>query len=323
MQESVGRQPSGYSQTAGSRWAMPETPFLSPPSWEDYELLDSGAGRKLERFGVYRIVRPESQAIWSPTLPMTMWEQADAIFERGQADNDNQGTWTQRQALPDQWLLHFDNLAFWARLTPFRHTGVFPEHAAHWVWIREHLKAWEGARASQPKVLVLFGYTGIATLVAAAAGAHVCHVDASRPAIRWAQENQAASQLTTCPIRWIVDDVRKFIGREVRRGSRYDMIIMEPPVFGRGPKGEVWRLQEGLPSLVHTCTELLSNQAMGMLVSAYATTLSALTLFNVVVDAVKTCSGKVDAGELVLRDSAAARPLSTALYARWSRGFEQ
>jgi 23S rRNA (cytosine1962-C5)-methyltransferase len=296
---------------------MPAITILSPPQWDDYELLDSGAGRKFERFGAYRIVRPETQAIWSPTLPETEWQQADAVFARGTRGDDGQGSWNQRTSLPEQWLLHFDNLAFWSRLTPFRHTGIFPEQAAHWVWIQEQIQR----LGASPNVLVLFGYTGIATLVAAHAGARVCHVDASRPAIRWAQENQEASHLTTYPIRWIVDDVRKFIGREVRRGSRYDLILMDPPVFGRGPKGEIWRLQEGLSELVHTCTQLLSDQAVGLLVNAYATTISALTLGNVLVEASKTVSGKVVAGELVLYERTAARPLSTALYARWSRGF--
>jgi 23S rRNA (cytosine1962-C5)-methyltransferase len=290
---------------------------LTPPCWDDYELIDSGNGKKFERFGAYRLVRPETQAIWEPALSWQEWEQADAFFEPGGVD-EGPGKWIRRHALPEQWLLSFGKLAFWARLTSFRHTGVFPEHAAHWLWMRQQLQPFDW----QPNVLILFGYTGIASLVAAEVGARVCHVDASRPAMRWARENQEASQLTNASVRWIVEDVRKFVEREVRRGSRYEMIVMDPPVFGRGPKGQVWRLQEGLHKLVMDCAQLLSEQAVGVLISAYATTFSAITLYNVLMDAVGSLSGEVTAGELVLRDTIASRPLSTALYACWSRGFE-
>lgn len=288
---------------------------MRPPPWDDYELIDSGNGQKLERFGAYRLIRPETQAIWSQALPASEWERSDALFERGSGE-EGPGTWQQTSPLPEQWMLHYDGLAFWARLTPFRHTGIFPEHSAHWGWIQQQLRA---AAPSSPRVLVLFGYTGLATLVAARMGAHVCHVDASRPATRWARENQKASGLHTRPVRWIVDDVPRFVQREVRRGSRYDMIIMDPPVFGRGPKGQIWRLHESLPGLVETCRQLLSNQPLGVLIHAYATTFSAVTLYNVLAAAMRSYPGEMTAGELVLIESTAGRPLSTALYARWSR----
>jgi len=286
---------------------------LSPPSWGEYELIDSGDGRKLERFGPYRLIRPEAQAIWSPSCSSQVWDDADAVFQRGQSE-EGPGDWTIRRPLPEQWLLHFDNLAFWARLTPFRHTGVFPEHSALWSWLRQQLMLLD----RQPSVLVLFGYTGLTTLVAAHAGARVCHVDASRPAVRWAKANQEASGLEGCPVRWIVDDVSKFIEREIRRGSRYDMIIMDPPIFGRGPKGQVWRLHESLRELVMNCVQLLSERAVGMVVNAYATTFSSVTLYNVLQDAMCQFSGEVVAGELVLVSSS-SRFLSSALFAFWQQ----
>ncbi len=298
--------------TVGEPTALPNPVLLTPSPWIDYELLDSGDSQKLERFGPYRLVRPETQAIWSPSLPAGVWSAAEARFQRTRSD-EGPGEWIKRCSLPEQWTLHYDNLKFWVRLTPFRHTGVFPEHSAHWAWLRSQLQQ---AR-TQPSVLVLFGYTGLTTLCAAAAGARVCHVDASHPAVRWAQANQSASQLQDRPIRWIVDDVLKFVRREIRRGSRYDMIVMDPPVFGRGPKGEIWRLGESLPVLMAHCTQLLSAHPVGVLINAYATTFSSVSLYNVLTTAMQSFAGTVVAGELVLVDTAVQRPLSTALYAHW------
>jgi 23S rRNA (cytosine1962-C5)-methyltransferase len=268
---------------------------------------------KLERFGDYRLVRPETQAIWLPGQSPDVWQQVDATFQRGRSD-EGAGSWVFRQqSLPDQWMLQHDGLHFWARLTPFRHTGIFPEHSAHWQWMRQQL-----GFIQSPQVLVLFGYTGLHTLVAAQVGARVCHVDASRPAMRWAQANQELSHLQDRPVRWIVDDVNKFVAREIRRGSRYDMIIMDPPVFGRGPKGQIWRLNEALRPLMEDCVRLLSRNPVGLLVNAYATSISSVTLFNIVQMAMRPYGGEVLAGELVLVEAQAARALSTALFARWS-----
>lgn len=293
-----------------------ELAVLSPPPWSDYELLDTGNGKKWERFGAYTLVRPETQAIWSPGRPAHEWEQADAFFERGGSD-DGPGQWNQHRPIPEQWLLHHDGMRFWARLTPFRHTGIFPEHSAWWPWITRQLRLVEHRK---PEVLVLFGYTGLATLVAARAGARVCHVDASRPAIRWARDNQEASGLVDYPIRWIADDVLKFVRREQRRGSRYDLVMMDPPVFGRGPRGEVWRLHESLPTLVADCTRILHEQPAGFLINAYATTFSSLTLLTVLNQAMRPYAGagSVAAGELVLNDTSAGHTLSCGLYASWS-----
>jgi 23S rRNA (cytosine1962-C5)-methyltransferase len=219
----------------------------------------------------------------------------------------------QRRPLPEQWRLKHEGLNFWVRLTPFRHTGVFPEHSAQWGWMREQL-----AQREEPRVLVLFGYTGLHTLVAAQAGAYVCHVDASRPATRWAQANQELSGLNERPIRWIVDDAAKFVSREQRRGTRYDMIILDPPVFGRGPKGEIWRLHERLQGLMTECVQLLSQRPLGVLAHAYATNLSSIALANVLHSTLQPYGGTVEAGELVLVETATRRSLPTALFARWS-----
>jgi 23S rRNA (cytosine1962-C5)-methyltransferase len=301
-------------ESAG-QFSPPQTTTLLPSPWPDYELIDSGGGSKLERFGTYRLVRPDAQAIWEPALTDREWQQADAHFQKGRGE-DGPGEWLQRRKLPEQWRLQHEGLAFWVRLTPFRHTGIFPEHSAHWQWMREHLTRLAAHR--QPRVLVLFGYTGLYALVAAQAGAAVCHVDASRPATRWAQANQEASGLQDRPIRWIVDDAEKFVRREIRRGSQYELIIMDPPVFGRGPKGEIWRLNEALQPLVHDCTQLLSDQAAGVLISAYATSISPLTLANVLGAALQQRRGATLAGELVLQDTSRRRPLPAALYARWT-----
>jgi 23S rRNA (cytosine1962-C5)-methyltransferase len=293
----------------------PKLHILTPPPWDDYELIDSGDGRKLERFGPYRLVRPESQAIWSPTLSQRQWQRADAIFERKQGGSDNgPGNWVYNTPVPEQWQMRYRNLSFWARLTPFKHTGIFPEHMAHWPWLENCLK-----QVHQPKVLILFGYTGLMSLYAAQLGAHVCHVDASKPATRWAQANQVASGLQDKPIRWIIDDVMKFLGREERRGVRYDAIVMDPPAFGRGPKGEIWRFAESFPSLLAQCKRVLSDRPCALLINAYAINISSLALANVLTATMSDLEGIVTAGELVLSETATQRQMPAALYARWSR----
>ncbi len=294
---------------------MQELHLLAPPAWSEYDLLDTGDGAKLERFGPYTLVRPESQALWPRGLPEREWQRADAVFEKSRGGDEGPGVWRQRRPLPDQWQMRYDRLRFWVRLTPFRHTGVFPEHSAHWAWLSARI-------ASRPEasVLVLFGYTGLSSLYAAAHGARVTHVDASRPAILWAQQNQQLSDLGEQPIRWLIDDVGKFVAREIRRGHRYDLIMMDPPVFGRGPKGEIWRLHEHLPALVGQAVDLLSDAPLGLLISAYATSMSALTLGNLLDAALAGRRGTISAGELVLPERHRRRLLPAALYACWSSG---
>ena len=290
---------------------IPDIIPLSPNTWADYELIDSGDGAKLERFGKYTLVRPDKGILWPKVLPAKRWDDADAIFQQPES---GEGHWVQKRPVPERWLMHYGPLSFWARLTPFRHTGVFPEQSPQWDWIDKQIRS-----APAPvNVLNLFAYTGIATLAAAAAGATVTHVDASRPTVAWARENANAAGLQDRPVRWILDDVLKYVRRESRRGQKYDGIIMDPPVFGRGPKGEIWRFEKSFPLLLEACKEVLSEHPRFILMTAYAIQESSLLLYNLLCDWMKSNGGQVTAGELVLQDSAAQRPLSAAIYARWS-----
>jgi 23S rRNA (cytosine1962-C5)-methyltransferase len=280
--------------------------ILVPEEWKDYALLDSGFGRRLERFGDFVISRPDPQAIWKQALLEEDWKKADASFrERWEGKN-----------LPEKWKISYGDLTFFARLTPFKHTGIFPEQAVNWDWMRSCVRKTKKAK-KEVRILNLFGYTGIATLACAAEGAHVTHVDASRPAIGWARENQDLSGLSEKPVRWILDDAIKFCEREVRRGSSYDGILMDPPIYGHGPTGEKWDFFEGFPSLLETCVRLLSEDALFLLVNAYAISASSLMLQNLLKDNLSTRGGKIDFGELALKEQS-SRLLSTGIFARWS-----
>lgn len=291
---------------------QPEFTLLSSPDWTDYELIDSGAGSKLERFGSYRFVRPEPQAIWQPTLGEREWRQADAVFR---TDGETEGgRWAFNREIEPQWVMRYKGLSFWAQPTPFRHMGVFPEQANQWDWVRSKVEA---ARRP-PRVLNLFGYTGIASLAAASAGAAVTHVDASKKTIGWARENQALSGLAERPIRWILDDALKFVRREVRRGAQYDGFIIDPPPFGRGPKGEIWRIDDGLPELLRECRQLMSDEPLFVVLTAYAIRFSALSLYYLLGESVADFGGTLAGGEAVLAEQRTGRLLSTAIFARWS-----
>ncbi len=274
----------------------------------DYELLDSGYQQRLERFGPYIISRPDPQLIWQPRLPESDWEKADAAFARA---DEGGGRWEFREKMPERWMMRHGELSFYARLTPFKHTGIFPEQALHWDWMTEKIRS-----ARQPvRVLNLFGYTGIASLACAAAGAEVTHVDASYPSIGWARENQKASGLESAPIRWILDDAIKFVQRERRRGASYEAIVMDPPAYGRGPKGETWSFNAAFPQLMEDCVGLLSESPLFFLVNAYAISSSALTLGNVLADHLP--AGSIQCGELCLTEKSGGRLLSTGVFARW------
>jgi 23S rRNA (cytosine1962-C5)-methyltransferase len=291
---------------------MPETlTILAQPAWDDYELVDSGNGLKLERYGAQLLVRPEAQAIWSPALGEETWRMAHAIFQPTQEESG--GHWQANRSMPSEWQMHYAAIQFTARLTAGRHLGVFPEQACHWDWMAELIE-----RARRPvQVLNLFGYTGLASLAAARAGARVTHVDASKKSVNWARENQALSALETRPIRWIVDDALKFVQRESRRGVRYDGIILDPPKFGRGPKGEVWEFFELFPRLMADCREVLSDRPLFWVITAYAIRASALSLYNNLSEMTRKLGGSVTAGELALKESSAGRLVSTAIFARW------
>lgn len=285
---------------------------LRTTSWRDYALIDSGDGRKLERYGPYRVIRPEPQCMWSPRSPQGEWDKADAVFDP--TDEDEAGRWRFSRKVDESWPLAWGEVRFHGRFTAFRHLAFFPEQAANWAWLNERIRS-----AGRPmRILNLFGYTGVASLVCAAAGAQVTHVDASKKAIGWARDNAALSQMTEAPIRWICEDARKYVQREVRRGSRYDGIILDPPKYGRGPTGEVWRLFEDLPALLSGCVELLGEDASFLLLNAYAERISGLSLSGLMRQAMPGRAGVIDWGELALMEDAGERGIGLSFFARWS-----
>jgi len=294
--------------------------ILSTPGWEDYELLDTGNGMRLERFGKYRLSRPDPQIIWKPRLKNEEWQKVDALFD------SEKKRWIVKTKMPEKWLLRYKNIAFYAKLSPFKHTGVFPEQTLQWEWLSSIMMhavlkrqyAGQKKQINEFKILNLFGYTGIASLVCAAGGAAVAHIDASRPTIGWARENQQASGLDAKPIRWILDDAIKFVQREVHRGVRYDGIIMDPPIYGHGPNGEKWDFNESFPKLLALCRQILTPQPLFIVINAYAISSSALMLENILSDYVSDLGGTVEAGELALVEKSAGRLLSTGIFARWS-----
>jgi 23S rRNA (cytosine1962-C5)-methyltransferase len=293
--------------------------LLIADDWRDYRLLDSGKGGKLEQVGPYRFVRPEPQALWAPALAPSEWDGADAIFAPAASGDEDAGRWRFNRELPETWAIEWDDLRFLSRTTPFRHLAFFPEHSVHWRYARECLQAHKGA---QPEVLNLFGYTGLASLACAKAGAKVTHVDASKKAIGFARENQTAAGLSEAPIRWICDDALAFVKREIRRGRRYDGIILDPPKFGRGPGGETWRLEEQLPELLDACQTLLRTNADErasakgfMIATVYAVRLSYLALAQTAQQMFS--GGEWQIGEMALPHEGRDLLLPTAIFARW------
>lgn len=282
--------------------------ILTTRGLDDYALLDSGHGRKLERFGALTLDRPEEQAIWTPRLPKSEWERADAIFT-GDVDEEGAGRWKRRAGMEESWLCRHGALTFSCRFTSFRHVGAFPEQEAHFSFLREQLSATQGT----PSLLNLFGYTGLTSLVAAEIGAEVTHVDASKKAIAWARDNQALSKLEDKPIRWIVDDAQKFAAREVRRGKRYDGILLDPPKFGRGPKNEVWDLFQNLPDMLRLCRELLKPTGF-LILTAYAIRASFLSLHRL---SEEILGPGVESGELALEEQGGGL-IATSLFSRWT-----
>ena len=295
-----------------NRTSPPELQLLSSPNWIDYALLDSGGGLKLEQFGPYRLIRPEAEAIWQPALPEKEWKLAAAEFQP--SPEENGGHWAQRKTLPDRWNLDYGGLKFSLQLSGSRHVGVFPEQANGWDWIEGQIQS----AGRTVRVLNLFGYTGLATLAGARSGAQVTHVDASRKVITWARENQELSGLSERPVRWIVDDALKFVEREARRSARYEGLILDPPKFGRGPKGEVWEFYKLIPELLQACRRVLAEKPRFVLLTAYAVKASALTLYYAVEEMMSGCQGQTSAGEIVLSEKSAGRYLSTAIFARWN-----
>ena len=286
------------------------------PEWAEYELLDSGEGKKLERFGEYVLMRPEPQARWVAALPAGRWQAADGEYAK--AANGPRGDWKFRKPIPARWEMRRGNLKFWVQPAPSGHVGVFPDQACHWDWIAEVTR-----RAARPvKALCLFGHTGLATLAAAAAGAEVTHVDASRKAVGWARENQSLSGLSERPIRWVVEDALTFVTREARRGNQYDAMVLDPPKFGRGPAGEMWKLEESLPELLGACRKVLSASPVFMLLNVYTTVLTrgrmekeAVALRGWLKEMLGDFRPTITAGELALEDGARRR-ISASVFAR-------
>lgn len=287
----------------------PQLELLVTEPWPDFELLDSGNGRKLERYGKYRFIRPEPQALWRPAL--SDWA-ADAEFVPGSTEDT--GKWQFFSKVPDAWQLSRGDIRFWGSCTPFRHLAFFPDMAPQWDWMRSRI---EGAQGSQPEVLNLFGYTGLASLVCADAGAKVTHVDASKKAITAAVENQKLSGMADKPIRWLVEDAGKFLAREVRRGRKYHGLILDPPKYGRGPKGEVWKLFEQLPELLQLCRQVLDKDSLFLILTVYAIRASSLAFAQAVQEALADLGGRVTFGEMAIRESGRGNLIPTALFVRW------
>jgi len=302
-----------------ARSRLPETTglILETAADRDYALIDSGDGLKLERYGPLRIIRPEAQAIWQKSRPDSEWQNADAVFT-GDTDEEGVGRWAfPKKKLGETWPMQWDGLSYYGRFTSFRHTGVFPEQAAHWHFMTGKLNARHAGGGEQARVLNLFGYTGIASLAAARAGAHVTHVDASKKAIGWARENQELAGLSEKPIRWICEDAVKFCEREVRRGNTYDAILLDPPAYGRGPKGEVWQMFSDIPHMTDLCRQLVSERPLFVVLTAYAIRASFFAVHELMQEVFGDMGGELQSGELVIRTENSERRLSTSMYSRW------
>ena len=286
---------------------MSQLKTLIAEPWEDWGLIDSGNGRKLERYGPVKVIRPEPQAMWAPASDN--W-QADATFVPG-SDEEGGGRWVQDQPVPASWPLARGAVRFHASLTPFRHLGFFPDMAPQWDWMRE--------RADDADILNLFGYTGVGTLLLSEAGGRLVHVDASKKSVEGGKANAALSGVADRPIRWIVDDAGKFTAREVRRGRRYEGILLDPPKFGRGPEGEVWRLEDHLAPLLADCRRLLDEQSRFLVLTVYAVRMSAIAIGELLRQVTADLGGTVEVGEMSVREEARGLLLPTAIFARWSR----
>jgi len=290
---------------------LPPLQLLTSSDWRDYELLDSGNGEALERVGEYKLVRPEPQALWSKTLPEKDWESADAIMVPTAGEQG--GYWKFNHAMDESWVIGYKGLKSEIRLSKSRHIGVFPEQAPQWDWIDQQVRSTE----EQLKVINLFGYTGMATAAAARAGALVTHVDASKHAVSWASHNLELAGLGSAPVRWLVEDARKYLRREAKRKSLYDGIILDPPKFGRGPSGRVWEYFEDISDLLKLCKRVLTPTPRFICLTSYAIQASSLVPHQILQEMVSDLGGTVTSGELVTVEKSGGRVLSHALFAWW------
>lgn len=282
---------------------------LTKPS-KDYELLDSGDGEKLERYGKVVFRRPDPQALWTKSLNIQEWNKAQASFNR----EGKKGDWNLKGNIPERWQIEFGDLKLWIRPTSFKHTGLFPEQLPNWDWMREKI-----TRAKREvRVLNLFGYTGGASIAAAQAGASVVHVDGSKVAIQWGKDNAIASGLEEKPIRWILDDARVFVKREIKRGNSYDGILLDPPAFGHGPKKELWKIEDHLPELLKLCTQILSDKPLFFLINGYASGYSSIAYENNLKQLMEKFGGSFEKGELAIEESKSGKLLPCGIFSRWS-----
>ena len=318
---------------------MKHSDILITEPGPSYELIDSGDGEKLERFGPYVLSRPDPQALWHKKMSPADWKRAVGSYKRksiGDRDADEageslsdgsgdgqRGDWSVTKEVPQRWSVDFGGLKLWIKPSSFKHVGLFPEQSVNWEWVREKINT----RQSSPKkveILNLFGYTGAATLAAAQAGANVVHVDGSKVAVTWARENAELSGLSAKPIRWIVDDARAFVRREIKRGRKYDAIIMDPPAFGHGPENELWKIEEHFLALVDSCLELLSDEPLFFLINGYSAGYSAIAYENDLLPLQEKFGGTIETGELAIRENSSGqskigRLLPAGIFARWSK----
>jgi len=282
---------------------------------KDYELIDSGEGEKLERYGEYVFHRPDPEALWNKRLGKEVWESAHFKFVR----RGNNTKWISKTGVPKDWNITFGGLDFCIRPTSFKHTGLFPEQLSNWKWMEEVIRKNIKSYDRPIQVLNLFAYTGGATLACAKAGAEVCHVDGSKTSVAWARENALLSGLDDKPIRWIIEDVIVFLKREIKRGRRYDGIVMDPPSFGHGPKDELWKIEESFPLLMRLCREILSDEPLFIIINGYTAGYSPITYENNLKDIMRDFKGKIETGELAIEETNSDRLLPCGIFARWSK----
>lgn len=291
--------------------------LITKPS-AGYALVDSGEGEKLERFGVFTLSRPDPQALWNKNLAKEVWQKAQGSFVREivKGEKAEKSSWKMKVSVPEKWQIELAGLKFWIKPSSFKHVGIFPEQVGNWDWLRGLITNNNKPNNEKVSVLNLFGYTGGATLACAQAGADVCHVDGSKTAISWAKENANISGLSEKPIRWILDDAMAFVKREVKRGKKYDGIIMDPPVFGRGPEGEVWKIEEQLLQLVDLCKQIMTPKPIFFLINGYAAGYSSIAYENVLKSFAKDLGGSIEVGELTI-EGEDGRLLPAGIFGRW------
>ena len=281
--------------------------------WKDYEILDMSNGEKLERWGDIILIRPDPQIIWKEKIYPNKWKSAFARYSRS---NTGGGSWKYNKKIPESWKVHYKELTFNIKPMGFKHTGLFPEQAVNWDWMINKI---ESSKRKDIKVLNLFAYTGGATVACSYAGASVCHVDSSKGMVSWAKENVNSSGLSDRPIRFIIDDVTKFVQREIRRGNKYDAIIMDPPSYGRGKNGEVWQFENNISDLVELCSEVLSDNPLFFLINSYTTGISSKVLENILSLKLKIRKGKLSSGEIGLPMKDSNLVLPCGIYGRWEK----